>query len=392
MLDIKALDRIVNETLKIIEDSREQILMIAENTRTEVERVRLELEQVWRETRQLISRVDKLEQEERRARVRLMEVSRDFSRYTQEDIKASYEKAQALQISVVKLREQEKTLRFRRDHLERSKMRLLKTQQRAEALVSQVGVVLNYLGKDLSNLSGRLGEVMQFQRMRFHIIEAMEEERRRVAREIHDGPAQSMANIVLRADFCARLINHEAQTLPDELHTLQSLTRDCLREIRKIIFDLRPMVLDDLGLVPAVKKFAEQFQEQHNLRVELSVIEKDERLPRVVEVAMFRIIQECLNNVGKHAGASTVLVRIELLEHRINLLVRDDGCGFKKDEVLADNKEERYGLVGIRERVMLLKGKVTITSAPTRGTSISVSVPTDGQGGTVFDESKGGRC
>ncbi len=377
MLDIKVLDRIVNETLKVIESSKEQILEIAENARTEVERVRLELEEITRETRELIGRVDRLEQEEREARIRLMEVSRDFSRYTEEDIKASYEKAQTLQIELIKLREQEKTLRFRRDHLERSKKRLENTRQRAEALVSQVGVVLNYLGKDLSDLSGRLEEVMQFQRVRFHIIEAMEEERRRVAREIHDGPAQAMANIVLRADFCSRLINHETEKLPDELLTLQNLVRACLREIRKIIFDLRPMVLDDLGLVPAVKKFAERFQNENNIRVDLSVIGKAERLPRVVEVALFRIIQECLNNVGKHSGASNVVIRIELLKHRINLLIKDDGCGFSVDEVLTDNKGERYGLVGMRERVMLLKGEINISSEPSKGTSISVTAPTN---------------
>lgn len=376
MLDIKVLDRIVNETIHVIETSQEQILEIAENTRTEVERIRLELEAVQRETQALIQRVDQLEREERRARVRLMEVSRDFSRYTQEDIRTSYEEAQAAQIAVVKLREQEKTLRFRRDHLQRSKKRLEQTQQRAEVLMSQVGVVLNYLGKDLSNLSEHLDEVMQFQRVRFQIIEAMEEERRRVAREIHDGPAQSMANIVMRADFCVRLIDRGKEQIPGELAALQTLVRNCLREVRKIIFDLRPMVLDDLGLVPAVKKYTEQFGEQHAVHVDLSVIGDSQRLPRVVEVAMFRIIQECLNNVAKHAGASTVVVRIELLKRRVNLLVKDDGRGFNVERVLAGDGGEQYGLVGIRERVMLLGGEVNFTSEPSRGTSVRVTVPT----------------
>ncbi|RJX21058.1 MAG: histidine kinase [Desulforudis sp.] len=375
MMDLKVLDRIVNETVQVIENSKEQILEIADNAQTEVERVRLELQEVAQDTQKIIKEVDSLAGLDRKARLRLMEVSRNFSQYTEEDIKVSYENAQTVQIKLVKLREQEKTLRFRRDHLERSLKRLENTRKRAEALVSQVGVVLNYLRGDLVDLSGRLGEVMQFQRMRFHIIEAMEEERRRIAREIHDGPAQSMANLVLRTEFCSRLFDRDPEKIPDELSMLQGLVRASLKDIRKIIFDLRPMVLDDLGLVPAVKKYIEQFRGQHNLNIDLVEFGNVDRLPRVLEVALFRIIQECLNNVAKHAQAGNVVVQIELMEHRINLLIRDDGCGFNVDETLEDSKGERYGLVGMRERVMLLEGEIKITSNPGEGTSVSVTAP-----------------
>ncbi|MDA8097789.1 MAG: sensor histidine kinase [Clostridia bacterium] len=374
-MDLKVLDRIVNETVQVIENSKEQILEIADNAQTEVERVRLELQEVAQDTQKIIKEVDSLAGLDRKARLRLMEVSRNFSQYTEEDIKVSYENAQTVQIKLVKLREQEKTLRFRRDHLERSLKRLENTRKRAEALVSQVGVVLNYLRGDLVDLSGRLGEVMQFQRMRFHIIEAMEEERRRIAREIHDGPAQSMANLVLRTEFCSRLFDRDPEKIPDELSMLQGLVRASLKDIRKIIFDLRPMVLDDLGLVPAVKKYIEQFRGQHNLNIDLVEFGNVDRLPRVLEVALFRIIQECLNNVAKHAQAGNVVVQIELMEHRINLLIRDDGCGFNVDETLEDSKGERYGLVGMRERVMLLEGEIKITSNPGEGTSVSVTAP-----------------
>lgn len=380
-LDIKVLDGIFNRTIQVIEDSKAQILEIAENANAEVERVRAELEEARREAAAIILEVDEADRRYRRARLRLMEVSRDFKRFSEADIKEAYEQAQELQVALARLGEREKSLRFRRDHLERSLKRLLATRQKAESLVSQVVVVLNYLGSDLQGLSDHLDELMESEKLRFHIIETMEEERRRVARELHDGPAQSLANLAVRTDYCLRLLALEPEKVAGEMRLLQELIRDCMTEIRRIMFDLRPMVLDDLGLVPAMKKYFEHIAGRHGLAVEYLQLGTEARLHRTSEVALFRVVQEALTNVLKHAAPCWVQVKSEFLPERLNLTIKDDGPGFNVDEVLDDKEQERYGLTGIRERVRLLKGDVRIQSAPGAGTTVLVSVPLVGQRG-----------
>lgn len=377
MVDIKVLDKIIKETISAIEKSQEQIYAIAESATIEYQNVKKDLEKVKNQISKVIKEVDLLQLEERKARLRLVEVSRDFRRFSEEDIKAAYENAQLIQINLVKLREEEKTLRFKRDHLELSLRRLKETAQRAEQLVSQVGVALQFLGHDLNGLSEKLGDLHDMQQLGLSIIRAQEEERKRVAREIHDGPAQSMANIVMRAEFCLKLLEMNPGMVKGELISLQQLVRQSLNDVRKIIFDLRPMVLDDLGLFPAIKRYVEEYKNQFNINVELVLLGSERRFETSLEVAVFRIIQEALTNIRKHAKAQHVVIKLELITTRINVYIKDNGCGFDIETTKPKSDGSGYGLVGMRERIQLLKGAMTISSAPGKGTEISFWIPTD---------------
>ncbi|MGB9825687.1 MAG: sensor histidine kinase, partial [Desulfofundulus sp.] len=204
---------------------------------------------------------------------------------------------------------------------------------------------------------------------------AQEEERKRVAREIHDGPAQMMANIVMRAEFCLKLLEVEPGRLKEELNALRELVRQSLQDVRKIIFDLRPMVLDDLGLVAALKRYVADFKEQYGIAAEFSFFGQDRRLPVSTEVTLFRIVQECLNNVRKHSAARSVLIKMEILPDKVNLLIRDDGKGFVLEEIKNNNRPGGYGLINIRERAQLLNGSVQVNTAPGKGTAVYVTVP-----------------
>lgn len=379
MFDINALDRIIKETLGAIERSKNQIYDIAENSRIEVLRVSQELAEVKKEVIGIITLVDEKAFLEKKARTRLMEVSKDFQRYTEKDIKDAYDQAYELQVELIKLQEREKLLRYRRDHLETSLRRLTTTVERAEKLVSQVGVVLNYLSGGLQDLGNKIGEVHQAQQMAMSIIKAQEEERKRVAREIHDGPAQSMANIVMRAEFCQKLLDMRPEKVRGELAALQDLVRSSLTDIRKIIFDLRPMVLDDLGLAPAIKRYLSDYKEQSDVQIDFIFIGQLKRLESSIEVALFRIVQEAVNNIKKHARAQNAVVKIEMLPQKVNINIKDDGIGFDLNQVMADEEREGYGLIGIRERVQLLEGEFNISTAPGKGTAISISVPVNYQ-------------
>lgn len=327
-MDLSALDLIIKETIVAIERSQAQIYDIAENTRIEANSVSNELAAVKNELDAVMAEVDKLERAEKRARLRLAEVSKEFNRYTEQDIKAAYDKAYNLQIELIKLREREKVLQYRRNHLEISLRRLRTTLQRAEKLISQVGVVLTYLNGGLHDLSSKIGELQETQQMAYNIIRAQEEERKRVAREIHDGPAQSMANIVMRAEYCLKLLDKDPGKVREELLALQNIVMLSLQDVRKIIFDLRPMVLDDLGLAPALKRYFATYKEQYGLEIEFLFFGQERRLESTIEAALFRIIQEAVNNIKKHAQVKSALVKMEMLPDKITLSIRDMGKGF----------------------------------------------------------------
>ncbi|BAF59624.1 MAG: sensor histidine kinase [Pelotomaculum sp.] len=377
MFEVHALDRIIKETLEVIERSKIQIYGIAENSRAEMLRITEELDEIKNEVNELINYVDSLSIEEKKARIRLAEVSKDFQQYTEKDIKEAYDKAYALQVELIKAKEREKLLRYRRDHLEISLRRLKNTVQRAEKLVSQVSIVFNYLSGELQDLNSKIGELQQAQQMALSIIKAQEEERKRVAREIHDGPAQSMANIVMRAEYCLKLLDMNPAKVREELLALQDLVRMGLADVRKIIFDLRPMLLDDLGLAPAIKRYLADYKEQYGLQVDFLFFGQQQRLDSSIEVALFRVIQEAVTNIRKHARAKNALVKMEILQKKVNIHIKDDGKGFDLDSVMADRERDGYGLVGMRERVQLLRGEINIITAPGQGTSISISVPLD---------------
>jgi two-component system sensor histidine kinase DegS len=380
LLDINALDRIVKETIEAIERSQVQIYEIAENTRVEANLVSSELSGVKNELNAVIAEVDKLERAERRARLRLAEVSKDFNRYTEQDIKAAYDKAYNLQIELIKLREKEKVLQYRRNHLEMSLRRLQATIQKAEKLISQVGVVLSYLNGGLHDLSLKIGEMQQTQQMALDIIRAQEEERKRVAREIHDGPAQTMANIIMRAEYCLKLLDRDPEKVREELLALQNIVMLSLQDVRMIIFDLRPMVLDDLGLAPALKRYFASYKEQYGLEIEFLFFGQERRLESTIEIALFRIIQEAVNNIKKHARVKSAVVKMEMQPDKITVSIRDTGKGFDLNSVQGGKNGNGYGLVGMRERVQLLNGEMKINTAPGKGTCISITIPLQDQG------------
>ncbi|MFZ5642263.1 MAG: sensor histidine kinase [Bacillota bacterium] len=375
--DLGTLDSIIKETLSAIENGKRQVFDIAENTRIEHQRLKWELDEVRKQVAELVSEVDVLAVEERKARARLAEVSKNFKKFSENDIKKAYEEAQEKQLKLANLRGTESLLRYKRNNLEQSLRRMDNMLNKAENLASQLAVVTNFLTGNIQDFYKKIGEMQQVQQLGISIIKAQEEERHRVARDIHDGPAQLMANIVMRAEFCLKLLDIDKAKVRDELQALQIMVRQSLQDVRKIIFDLRPMVLDDLGLVPALKRYADDFQSQYGVNAELAVIGTPRRFSIAVEVALFRIIQECLNNIRKHARATNVIIKIEILPKKINAIVKDNGVGFSVNSVINGGKKNGFGILGMRERAQILKGEINFNSTPGQGTTIGISVPVE---------------
>jgi two-component system sensor histidine kinase DegS len=206
------------------------------------------------------------------------------------------------------------------------------------------------------------------------VFQIIEEERMRIARDMHDGPAQSMANLVLQAEILERLIARDPQLVVRELADFKDGVRAVLEDTRRLIFDLRPMSLDDLGLVPTLRKLIKEFGEKAAVNAQLRVMGEDIRLPGSFEPTIFRIVQEALSNVRKHAASRNVEVLIHFVEDGVIAVVRDDGVGMDVATVESRLEEgKNLGLISMRERAQLEKGTLEIRSEPGKGTEVRVS-------------------
>lgn len=376
-IETGAIDRIFKRTLHTLTDAREQMYGIAENARQEYDRLQHAVIELRQEVIASIENVEKLEKEARTARARLAHVSRNFSRLSQESIRSAYEAAERVHVELSVARERELSLRKRRDELERSLVNLGKMVEKAEKMVSQVSVAMEFLGGSLEVIADHWEGIKARYQIGERVIRAQEEERRRVAREIHDGPAQAMANVVLRTEICERLLKLGRDEAAQELAQLKILVKDSLRELRRIIFNLRPMALDDLGLIPTLRRYLENLRESEGTPVRLSVVGREVRFSSTVEVAIYRMVQEAVNNARRHAQAS----RIEVVIHfegpsSVVIIVEDDGVGFDLEAAKAEwVTQSNFGLMSMRERIELLGGEFEVTSVLGRGTRILAKIP-----------------
>lgn len=369
-----SLEEILEKTIEVLEDSKRDIFAIGESSRNEYDNIKIELEEVHKKIVNIIRDLDHLERLNRQARIRLMEMSRDFHKYTEADIKEAYEEAEGTAIKIAVLREKEEQYKARRRDLEKRLISLEKTIAKAEQLISRVSVIKDFLAGEIGYLSEEYDDLKEKQKLAIKVIQIQEEERRKVAREIHDGPAQSIANLVFRVELIENLLDKDINKAKAELTELKSLVRSSIQDIRKIIYDLRPMSLDDLGLIPTLASYIDKFVKETGIEINFTIIGNQKRLSNTYEVTIFRIVQEALNNIFKHARARSGKVRLEYGLDNINLLIIDDGIGFDPVEI----NGEKYGLASMKERCTLLGGRINIESRPKRGTIIKVILPLKG--------------
>ncbi len=217
------------------------------------------------------------------------------------------------------------------------------------------------------------------------VLTAQEEERQRIARELHDETAQSLTSLLIGL----RVL--EKASTPEELAAriadLRSQTSRMLVEVRKMAVDLRPSTLDDLGLAAALQWYTDEFAKRTRILVDFRATGLDERLSDDVQVVIYRIVQEALTNVAKHAEASRVAVRVQVSRDGIVATVTDDGRGFDVPAVMG-SRERGLGLFGMQERVSLVGGTLRIGSAPEQGTEVEIQIPAGGMlasGVTISD-------
>ena len=367
------LGTIMHNTLKAIESGKEEIFYIAEITRTETQRLTQELAQLRVEIIDTIENVEKQQKLERRLRQHLMEVSRDYKTYSEKEMMETYSQTKDVQVQLQLLQAKELQLRSRRNEIERSLRQMETTIERAENLLSQVTLAVNLLHGGINELS-QTQNLEQRQEIGLRVIRAQEEERRRVAREIHDGPAQTLANIVLRLEIAEKLLELDPSRVRAEIKDLKNLVRVNLQDIRRIIFDLRPMALDDLGIIPALEKYLDNFQKAYSVTCEFLVEGREKRLLPAMEVAVFRLIQEGMTNIAKHASTDWAKILLLFKDELTTVRITDYGNGFNVKQAF-ENPGDHFGLIGMKERVEMFSGQFSIQSQSAKGTTLEFSIP-----------------
>jgi len=208
------------------------------------------------------------------------------------------------------------------------------------------------------------------------VISTQEEERKRIARGLHDETSQALTSLAVHLESVMASLSPDAEAVKTRLREIQSLAVQILDEIRKVIYELRPTLLDDLGLVAALEWYAENYLETASITVHLETEGSERRLPIRTETELFRIIQEAFTNIVRHANAESVSVSLQFGENSVAMYIEDDGKGFDIEEVMRSRHDERgLGLLGMKERAELLGGLLSIQSQPGLGTKIDVEVP-----------------
>lgn len=207
------------------------------------------------------------------------------------------------------------------------------------------------------------------------LISAQEEERRRLARELHDEASQALSMIMMDLARTRDSLPGDAKEARQRLSQSRSLAEQTLADLRRMIHELRPEVLDQLGLVPALRSYVKSRLEAEKIKVQLQLPQLDERLAPLVEITLFRVIQEAITNISRHSGASLVNIEVVMKDSTVIATIKDNGRGF--DVEAAFKAPESWGLRGIRERVAVIGGELSIESSSEHGTRLQVRLPVD---------------
>ncbi|MBI3802526.1 MAG: GAF domain-containing protein [Nitrospirae bacterium] len=211
-------------------------------------------------------------------------------------------------------------------------------------------------------------------RLSLKVLSTQEEERKRISRELHDAMGQGLLALKLHLEILAEQIPPEMANQREEIAEAHGIASQTIEEIRRLVADLRPLKLDDLGLVPTLRGLIKEFSKKFKIHVTLKRVKLFRRLPSEMETIAYRVIQEALTNIAKHARATEAAIFLERIEERVRVRVIDNGIGFDAIN-LAKRRARHFGLVGIQERVDLMGGTFQVISGRGRGTELRVELP-----------------
>jgi two-component system sensor histidine kinase DegS len=336
-----------------VDESLQQIQTELDHARRSLKEITLMLDQSQVE-------MSKLSQRNASANGSLQQVQAQLETIPRADIRQVYESAMDTQQRLLVMRGQLEKLQSDQQHLQK--------------IVSYLETASHYLTDNRVGLEGKTGAsgttVIEM------VINAQEQERQRLSRQMHDGPAQALSNFIVQAEIAARLFDIDPLRAKDELAALKTAAMSTFQKVRVFIFELRPMMLDDLGLFPTIRRYIESFRTQTGVEVVLAIRGQERRIEPYLEVMIFRSLQEIMWNAAKfnqdNAAKIQIQVQISIEDDLVNVSVNDNGKGFDPAVGL---EKGGLGLKFIRERVEMLGGEMSIDAAIDQGAQISFQVP-----------------
>jgi two-component system, NarL family, sensor histidine kinase DegS len=327
-----------------------------EDVQKELDLSNRELQEIGLKLEQSQTEVNKLAQRNAAITAHLQQIQGQFDSTPRAEIRTSYDAALDAQQRLFVMRGQLEKLLNDRSRLERYKELLQRVSEAMELMVTQ---------KSASKVISSMGQTVEM------MVQAQEAERQRLARQMHDEPAQALSNFILQTEIALRLFDIDQAKAKEELVSLKTSATTTFQKIRDFIFELRPMMLDDLGLSPTLNRYVEAFKEQTGLDVRLTISGLDQRLEPYLEVMIFRAIQELLGNAARHSQASLIKVQVDSSVADVRVTVEDNGKGFDANLAL----EHGMGVKIIRERIEMLNGRMEVDSVIGQGTRISFQIP-----------------
>lgn len=312
------------------------------NSKEELTQVRTEVKEIGLLVEQSQGEVDKLAQRNASITATLHQMQAQFETVPRDDIRSTYEAFQDAQQRLFTMRGQLEKLQSDEVHLKRYE----------GFLVDTLSIVEGKSSIDVGDQPSEGGTAIQ------KIIEAQEDERRNLSRQIHDGPAQALSNFILQTEIAMRLFTTDQEKAKEELSNLKATASSTFAQVRDFIFDLRPMMLDDLGLVPTARRYIEAVKEKSGLDITAVVTGTERRIEPHIEVLAFRSIQTLLHNVRDSAQATQVKIRIDIGEIEVKVSVEDNGKGFDAEN-LSDEQKRELGFTMLEERFVMLGGSLS---------------------------------
>jgi len=328
----------------------------AQSIQSELEETNRALREVTLMLEQSRVEVGKLTQRNAAITAHLQQIQGQLDKIPHEEIRMAYNSALDAQQRLFVMRGQLEKLQNDQSHLERYKATLEKFQ---ELLTS---------GAKPGGAKGEKGGLASVEML----VNAQEAERQRLSRQMHDGPAQALSNFILQAEIAMRLLGTDPEQARTELGNLKAAAMSTFQKVRNFIFELRPMMLDDLGLAPTIQRYVDMYKEQSGLEVNVIVTGSERRLEPYLEVLIFRAMQELVGNAARHSQGNVIKIQMDMGDSVVKLTVEDNGKGFDPDII---NERSSLGLKLIKERIELLGGSLDIDSSMGKGSRIYLTVP-----------------
>ncbi|QUI21100.1 sensor histidine kinase [Vallitalea pronyensis] len=373
---VKKLNRIVDETKEIIKERNKEILEIS----SYINKKYVELEDKFLvlkdETAEIMQHVEQLENKLSISKTKLLTINKNYKLYTEEEMKSVYKETEDIRKQLSTEYEHEMHIVNKRNSLEKELKAIRQLAEKSDYISSNFDFAYGILSGELNEINNDANTMNSKEIWGLKVIKAQEEERARISREMHDGPSQNLSNLILKTELCIKLLDKDLERTRLELQSLKAIIRTTINETRRMIYNLRPMALDDLGLVPTLERYIDKIRNEVNFNIFFEVLNMEDDVNSIISLTLYRIVQEALNNANKYSNALNVTIKLFYNPEFIELKINDDGDGFDINNVKLNMENNRgFGISMMRERSHLLMGEYKLKSVIGTGTEIYVKIP-----------------